>query len=354
MIERWIQRLPLQKQLTYLWIPALAVALNIIGILIALTDETQRAFCETHIWTMTFDTIFVTPVSSAVASQWSARFYDFLAARRYWAEHPTHLIVVSGFCTFSTWCAITIPIQGLEYGFDMLFEDFFSKISFLILFVGVIAFQAAYTSIIYFERWKHSQQEAAELKRRATEAELTTLKAQLDPHFLFNSLNTLAALVEENPKQAQEFIQKFSQSYRYVLQSREKTVVTLREELQFAETYFYLLQQRFGANVSLNIDVPNQMLSFGVAPMSLQLLIENAVKHNIVSHEKPLCIDITGVDGRLVVKNNLQLKMSVEPSTGVGLKNIVSRNALLAPQRDVVIEQRDAKFSVTLPMIPMD
>jgi hypothetical protein len=214
-----------------------------------------------------------------------------------------------------------------------------------------ITITSAYSGIYFFQSWKSNLLEAEKLKREAAEAEAQALRNQLDPHFLFNSLNTLAALVDENPQVAIEFIQRFSKVYRYVLDSREKPLVSLENELHFAKSYLYLLQARFGANLKVDFDISTDDLEKSLLPMSLQMLIENAVKHNVASHDKPLHLVIKSDGGRLIVENNIQRKSFVKDSTHIGLQNINRRYRLIDRSTAVTIEETPTHFTVTLPLL---
>ena len=181
-------------------------------------------------------------------------------------------------------------------------------------------------------------------------AKFDALKNQLDPHFLFNSLNVLTSLIEEDPNQAQKFTTSLSKVYRYVLEQKNKDLVSVDEELQFAKTYVKLLKMRF--EDSINLDIPEQSTDpeAKIVPLSLQLLLENAVKHNIVTSSKPLRIKVYEEDGMLVVSNNLQEKQVVRKSSGVGLQNIQQRYGLLT-DRNVEISKSQSEFKMKLPML---
>src|SRR6056297_1421290 len=181
-------------------------------------------------------------------------------------------------------------------------------------------------------------------------AKFDALKNQLDPHFLFNSLNVLSALIEEDPSQAQKFTTSLSKVYRYVLEQKNKDLVSVDEELQFAKTYVKLLKMRF--EDSIHLDIPDSCLNpeAKIVPLSLQLLLENAVKHNIVTSKKPLLIKVEEVNDTLVISNNLQEKQVVKKSTGVGLQNIRQRYNILT-SREVGIEKTTSHFKVYLPML---
>ena len=181
-------------------------------------------------------------------------------------------------------------------------------------------------------------------------AKFDALKNQLDPHFLFNSLNVLASLIDENPDQAQRFTTSLSKVYRYVLEQKDKDLVSLQEELKFADTYMKLLKMRF--ENSIYFEVPTELSNeeAKVVPLSLQLLLENTIKHNIVSENKPLRINIYEVDGYLIVENNFQKKEVLGTRKGVGLQNIVNRYHVVT-ERKVLIEQTEDFFRVKLPVL---
>jgi sensor histidine kinase YesM len=181
-------------------------------------------------------------------------------------------------------------------------------------------------------------------------AQFESLKNQIDPHFLFNSLNVLTSLIEENPENAQKFTTSLSKIYRYVLEQKDKELVSLEEELTFAKTYIQLLQMRFENSVF--VELPNQLQNpeAKVVPLSLQLLLENTIKHNIVSESKPLRIKIYEENNTLVVENNLQRKEVLSTRKGVGLQNIINRYGILSSRKVEIIET-NRLFQVKLPIL---
>jgi hypothetical protein len=181
-------------------------------------------------------------------------------------------------------------------------------------------------------------------------AQFDALKNQLDPHFLFNSLNVLTSLIEENPEAATRFTTSLSKVYRYVLEQKNKELVTVEEELKFAQLYITLLKMRF--EDSIIFDIPERLSNpeAKVVPLSLQLLLENAVKHNQVTPADKLHIRIYEEDGNLVIKNNFQPKKVLKESSGVGLRNIHQRYGLLT-NRPVSVKKSDKEFWVTIPLL---
>lgn len=206
-----------------------------------------------------------------------------------------------------------------------------------------------YLTISFFHHWNFSQIEAERYKTAAAEAQIEALKAQLDPHFMFNSLNTLTELVEINSNKSLEFLKSFGQVYRYVLQTREQESVTLQEELDFADAYLFLLKTRFGEALQVKKNIPESHRGRHLPPMTLQLLLENAVKHNTLTVSKPLRVDLVSDGQQLTVQNNIQHKSSKPYSSGIGLKNITERVLRLTHQKPIV-ENEGGIFTVKIPL----
>ncbi|MBA4318207.1 MAG: histidine kinase [Flavobacterium sp.] len=181
-------------------------------------------------------------------------------------------------------------------------------------------------------------------------AKFESLKNQIDPHFLFNSLNVLSSLIEENPENAQRFTTSLSKIYRYVLEQKDKELVSVEEELTFAKTYMNLLKMRF--ENSLFYELPTTAINpeAKVVPLSLQLLLENTVKHNVVSEQRPLHIRIFMEGDYLAIQNDYQKKEVLQDRKGVGLQNIINRYGIIT-NRKVLIEQNEQTFTVKIPIL---
>lgn len=188
------------------------------------------------------------------------------------------------------------------------------------------------------------------IKTDTVSAELETLKSQIDPHFLFNSLNVLGALIEENPEKAFQFNASLSKVYRYLLEQKDKDLISVEEELNFAKTYMELMQLRFEGGLDFEIENDGFDADSKVVPLSLQLLLENALKHNQATVQKPLKIRIRFANQQLIVENSLQIKQVFENRKGLGLDNIISRYELLT-DRKVAIEKTIDTFKVALPLL---
>ena len=189
-----------------------------------------------------------------------------------------------------------------------------------------------YEGAFLFDKWKSSLIESERLQRENLQSQYETLKNQVNPHFLFNSLNALSSLVHLDPDKAVDFIDEFSKIYRYVLDTRERAVVQVKEEMAFVNSFMFLQKIRFGDNLRMEVNVAAEQLNDYVPPLSLQLLFENAIKHNEISSQKPLNIELFNENGYLVVKNNLQLREDGSPSTGLGLNNLKDRYSMISSQ----------------------
>ncbi len=219
-----------------------------------------------------------------------------------------------------------------------------------ILCLGILAI---YESAYIYQQLQKSILEAQKFQTESIKSQFEVLKNQIDPHFLFNSLNTLASVIEENPQVAVHFAEKLSQVYRYILQNKDKELVRLDTELKFVESYIFLLKIRFEQNLIVNFEVKEEFYNTKIPPLSLQILVENAIKHNIISAGKPLTIEIFVNDlGFLAIKNNLQIKNSVQHSNKIGLENVIKRYQYFT-QEAVQIIKNAQLFEVQLPLIKL-
>ena len=189
------------------------------------------------------------------------------------------------------------------------------------------------------------------LQREKIEFQFETLKNQVNPHFLFNSFNTLVNVIETEPKLAVEYVQKLSEFFRSIVNYRDKNLIYLNEEISLLQNYIYIQRERYGENLKIVIDLKKETLStFAIPPLTLQLLAENALKHNAISKETPLEIRLFEESGRLVIRNNINRKISKESSSGMGLQNIIGRYRLLTKEK-VEIEETVSNFTVSLPLL---
>lgn len=205
-------------------------------------------------------------------------------------------------------------------------------------------------TVYFIERWKASIVEAERLEKEKSQVQFDNLKNQLNPHFLFNALTSLNSLIFENQQLASEFLQQLSKVYRYVLQNKGKNFVLVSTELEFITNYVRLLETRFDGALKINFEITEEAKEKAIVPVTLQILIENAIKHNIVDKDKKLTIDILTIGDYLVVSNNLQARKKVETSNKQGLDNLKSLYQFLT-ERPVVVEPTDDRFYVKIPLL---
>lgn len=251
-----------------------------------------------------------------------------------------------------------LTICGFFYGYQWVqFPGFIFNEKNLYVCLAVTWFINVLLNILHeyvytMERWKQATNEAKELKIANIQIQLESLKQQVNPHFLFNSLNSLTALINEDPQKAETFTEELSTVYRYVLRANEQILIELDTELTFIESYYHLLKTRHGHGLTLEVSVDKRLGKYQLPPLTLQLLVENAVKHNVVLPDQPLQIQIQTTDhAQLRVRNNLQRKPTPTLSHGIGLSNILTKYQMLGYAIPIV-EESDRDFVVTLPLIP--
>jgi sensor histidine kinase YesM len=234
--------------------------------------------------------------------------------------------------------------------------------SFLIALLSGLVVNVVATSVFegfyIFANWRDAlleaenfKLEAEKLKKANLQSQLDGLKSQVNPHFLFNSLNSLSALISSNPQKAEEFLDEMSKVYRYLLRTNEQELTTLAAEIKFAFSYFHMLKTRYGDGIAMEIQTGKAYDDYLLPPLTLQMLLENAVKHNVILKEVPLMISIRiDDDENLVVSNTLHKKRLMVQSNKIGLANIATKYHLLN-QPDIRITETDTEFAVTIPLI---
>ena len=222
------------------------------------------------------------------------------------------------------------------------------------LLVGLttnIVFETLYEVVYIIEKYKETAVEAQLLEHMRLRQEFDNLQQKVNPHFLFNCFNTLSSLISEDKQQANKFLNELSKVYRYLLQNNEDGMSTVESEVKFIQSYFQLINTRYGDGVRLTLQIEKKYYAYFVPSLSLQLLVENAVKHNIVSKQSPLAIEIFTTEGKqLVVNNNLNRKTLKEKSTRIGLQNIESKYKLMNQDGFQVVND-EKNFMVVLPML---
>ncbi|WP_130736162.1 2TM domain-containing protein [Flavobacterium sp. J27] len=288
---------------------------------------------------------------------YAANAVVFIQLDKHFEKNRFHLkrLVVGFLASFAISGFIIFLLRMLEdVGFEnKTIDEFFrtEKPSNYLVAMIITVFVTLIVHLVYFYKaYQENKLKEQKIIAGTASAKFESLKNQLDPHFLFNSLNVLSSLIEENPDNAQRFTTSLSKIYRYVLEQRDKELVSVDEELQFAKTYMNLLKMRF--ENSITYELPDQLNNEDakVVPLSLQLLLENCIKHNVVSESKPLHITIAIEDNQLTISNNLQKKEVLQDRKGVGLQNIVNRYAILT-KRNVLVEENEIHFKVFLPIL---
>jgi hypothetical protein len=271
-----------------------------------------------------------------------------------WAKNPKriNLITFMVFMGYGITMGIMIPytidrflwgMSGKEVFYDVSAKAFITTVISLIIFYF-------YNTTLISNNWIKSIEKNEELKRENLLAKYEALKNQVNPHFLFNSLNTLSGVVEQKPELATDFIKKLSDIYRYVLEQNDKELVSIKEEMKFVEDYVYLSKMRFGKGLIFNSRLTNYQ-NFQVAPLGIQMMVENAIKHNIISDDMPLKIEMEIEDGFVIMRNNLQKKKTINSGkVPLGLENIKKRYAYLSNVPVEIIES-ESEFIVKLPII---
>ena len=221
-----------------------------------------------------------------------------------------------------------------------VFKDFF---------VAMVVIISIYVIKVIYQN-QQNRLEIQALKIENLQSQFEALKNQVSPHFLFNSLNSLKTLIRETPEVAQEYLNHLSSVLRYTLQANENKLVSLNDELQFVESYFFLIKLRYNKNITLVQNINNKLMNSKIPPLALQILIENAIKHNEISKRNSLEISVSTTDDTLVVKNNINKKYSPEPGAGVGLVNLSNQYRILAG-KEILIKKDESNFVVEIPLL---
>ena len=276
---------------------------------------------------------------------------QFLWKKFPWEFHPVkHLI----------WELVLITAWTMLYSYTLYtierwtkifqhVEDLFMEAFVTLLITYLIT--AIHELVFFYKQWKHNFSKSIRLEKDNIQAKYETLKTQINPHFLFNSLNSLTNLVDEN-EAAVRYITDLSDFFRYMLGSRDKELVLVREEINLLKKYIHLQQSRFKTNLNIAVDVPESFYHYAIPPLVLQMLVENSIKHNVISRDKPLKVSVRAGDESLVVENNLQKKSGIS-STGQGLRNITERYRHFTT-REVEITETSAIFKVAIPLLTLE
>ncbi len=283
-------------------------------------------------------------------NEWMAEFPNRFIS---WKEQPMLRMVVGllGHIVYS-FLASVVLFQVFEFLINGQFKSLNLQqlvgFNFTVVVISVVI-SLFMTARSFLLSWRDLAVEHEKLKAESMASRFASLKAQVNPHFLFNSLNVLSGLVYQDADLSAQFIKKLSEVYRYVLDRQEEELVPLAEELEFVESVVFLQKIRFGENLKVCMDVP-QVNEYVVPPVALQMLLENAIKHNVITAEKPLHIQLKIEGDNLIVSNTLQPKTVMKDSLGIGLENIRRRYGFLT-DRPVEVSQTETAFIVKLPLI---
>jgi sensor histidine kinase YesM len=289
---------------------------------------------------------------------WEAnRLWDnYLQPKKFETIRSRISIIFAGSIVFTTLITLIIGISTAYFSMPFNFLTLLLPMKLLVMFAFRINLFLNVLNVIYWyvNQLEKTQIEAEKFKKISIQAQLQVVRNQVNPHFLFNNLSVLTALIPLDTNASVEFVGQFSRVYRYVLKSHEKELMELDTELNFIDSYLYLLKKRFGESLKISVQVEEELRQHYIVPMALQMLVENAVKHNVVSRNKPLQINIFTEDNQLlVVQNNLQRKeINDLESTQFGLSNIAQRYEFLS-HKPVIIEANEAYFTVKLPIIKL-
>lgn len=280
---------------------------------------------------------------TSILNKWYS--WDGRILSRFTIQFVFHVVII--YLVLTLFFKIKLPDY---FGYDNLMY----RQTIIIGMIFSLLITAVFAAEYFFYRWNNARLRTIEMEQLSTQAQLDALKMQLDPHFLFNNLSTVTALIDDQPSLAISFITKLSAIYRYMLTNRTRNVIPLAEELEFIKAYLFLYQIRYGNGIVLQIDGVGKAASSELPPMTLQLLIENAIKHNVFSTEKPLKIHIFFPDSQnMIVENNKMPKSTHGPTTQMGLKNIEDRYRLMnspLPQ----INDAEVSFSVKIALLHLN
>ncbi len=346
----------MQKEFKY--ITRLVTTGIIVGIGVSLIIMILKALMG---WNLTWDRKMMVEFSYSVYFGFvltiiNSVLFDYLNHKVNWTSQTEKYRIAIGFLgsipltMMGAWFVrLTIEVWINNQPFEAFIKD--QKFSnYILILIITFVVSLFFHAVFLYRKLQENRVKEQKIIAGNASAQFETLKNQIDPHFLFNSLNVLSSLIEENPENAQRFTTSLSKIYRYVLDQKDKELVPLKEELNFAKTYMKLLSMRF--ENSLSYSLPDTVIDeeTKVVPLSLQLLLENTIKHNIVSDLQPLHITITVEGDYLVVSNNLQKKEVLQSGSGVGLKNIVSRYAILT-EKPVMVDADETNFMVKIPIL---
>jgi two-component system, LytTR family, sensor kinase len=311
----------------------------------------ENAFISKEVLTFSYPVIFIYIFASwylhvTVMHILRLRFPAFKQTyRRIILLFSAHIFLTSSSLFLIFWTFDYFHVLGYEIDYSK--TKWCLVIGILLTVVATGAWEGSYI----YQLWLDSLREKELLQKKTLQSEFDALKSQVNPHFLFNSLNSLSSLIHENPEDAEKFLDEMSKVYRYILKNNEDSLIDLGTEIKFLNSYYHLLKTRHSDGFNMQLAVDEELNEYFIPPLTLQLLLENAVKHNIILKEEPLNISIVNEgDEKLIIKNNLQKKSSKVQSNKVGLANIASKYRLLGYD-EITISETASDFIVSIPLI---
>lgn len=308
---------------------------------------------ESWEWPKTFVSLMFSLLVTLLLFAGNTYIIRYLNIRMPWGEYLVKRIITeAALCMVYSGLAMVLLYTLLakltpyaSLGKVPLFWNVF--IAIVITIVAVLIVEG----IDFFRRWTQTQVEAEKLQRENLQARYDVLRNQIRPHFLFNSLNVLSSLVHKDPDQAEDFIEQLSEVYRYVLDTGENTLVTVQKDLKALEAYIFLQQTRYGQNLKFNQELDENALNGYIPPLTFQILMENAVKHNVIGKEAPLTVTLKRANPQyMVMENNIRERTDKNPSTGIGLKNLKERFSFVTDLQPEFHSQ-DNRFLAYIPLI---
>ena len=291
-----------------------------------------------------------------IATLWISLTWIAVAVRN-WFSKDKDLIKRVGIMVILAIISSTLMLTFIFYGYDhyhflgyQLNESRYNWAMAIMVIINIFV-TFAHEGASNFEKWRDPLVETEQLRKEFMQSQLLGLKSQVNPHFLFNSLNSLSSLISEDPDKAEKFLDEMSKVYRYLLRTNEDGLTTLDAEMQFIHSYFHMLKTRYTDGLEMETQISDQYLEYLLPPLTLQMLVENAVKHNMILKNSPLKILImTTNSGKLIVSNNLQRKDRKVSSNKVGLSNIVNKYRLMR-QEEIAVRDDGKEFAVVVPLI---
>ena len=272
-----------------------------------------------------------------------------------WKNHDGNRLlsgIILHYCSVGLWSLLLLYMSSWlfpeTFNFTEIYNQQFVKLSILLFFL-IFVFEIIYFALYSYYSFTAFQIESVRQERKRIELQLRALKSQLSPHFLFNSLNTISSLIYKDTQRAEHFVRELALMYNYILESYQTKLISLENELAFVQSYRYLLETRFGAKFHCEINIKEELLTTKVPPLTIQMLLENAVKHNVSEKDNPLHVKIASEKNYIVVSNNITKRPKHITSFKIGLKNINARYLLM--HKEGIVVTNGESFNVKVPII---